>query len=63
MTILSVLHRIPMLRSKACRFSAEQAKEIHVEDKRSAVWIVKENYAPITEKDAGLSFGSQAAEL
>jgi len=52
-----------MLGSKACRVGAGNTKEIHMEDKRAAVWIVKENYAPIIEKHAGLSLGSQAAVL
>lgn len=56
-------HHAPVPGSKACRVGEGHAKEIHTEDKKAAVWIVKENYAPIIEKHAGLSFGSQAAVL
>lgn len=56
-------HHPPTPRSKACRVGAGHAKEIHTKDKGAAAWIVKENYAPIIEKHAGLLFGSQAAVL
>lgn len=61
--VLCLSHHSPMPGSEACRVSAGHAKEIHTEDKRAAVWIVKENYAPIIEKHTGLLLGSQAAVL